>query len=124
MQIFKEKLGRIEKVKFEIAHKYSRFTFNIDFALDGEGFFCRVKQRNSQTTEFQIIHEQLDGKESVCPLCNRTINGLVYCLDKEEKLQKETFDYLTNHPSVRLKLLSLGLTPIVKTKKPKRKKGY
>lgn len=82
----------------------------IEFRIDDMEYFIRFKNDNNLITPVQVFHYK--GIEE-CLFCKRNSITLQSCdAFKHSKENLEAlFHYLTNHPSVRLKLAMSGLTP-------------
>lgn len=90
----------------------------IDFQAGDYKYVMRFRNENQFISPVQVIH--FSGT-SECPFCKKPYHDLEYCSAFMYSTENKhaLFHYLTSHPSVRLKLIALGLIPMIRMEQTK-----
>lgn len=101
-------MEQITKIYFK--EKTVRIVSVINFWIEELEYYIRFKNDNNLITPELVVHYKGYG---VCPFCKKHVveRGPCYAFVHSKEDLHALFQYLTNHSSVRLKLVSLGLTP-------------
>lgn len=101
-------MKKITKVHFDERTMWLNHV--IDFSIEELDYFIRYQHEENGIVPKQVVH--YNGK-GVCPFCKKNIieRDICYAITYAEKELHALFQQLIYHPSVRLKLLLLGLLP-------------
>lgn len=100
-------LEKISKIHFDQNEMVSS-NGAINFWIDELEFYVPFKQNKDMIMAVQVIHFRGGG---VCPFCNEAVENKTPCLGLLRPLDNfhTVLQYLTNHPSIRLRLALLGI---------------
>lgn len=91
---------------------------SIHFQVGGMKCYILLQYEDNVIMPNHVYHFKVNV---VCPFCENHVTGLGPCFIfgyPKDDLYK-LFHFLINYPTIRLKLISLGITPIVKLEQKK-----